>query len=187
MADARGNIPSPPGLPFLGNILDVQDEVPIRAMEHLADVYGPIFKLNLMGRERITIASAALLDELMDEKRFWKTPGDGLNSAQPSKTANDNTSCPIHSGRGLFSAPSEDDLDWQQAHRTLMPAFGPLAIQRMFPEMHDVASQLVLKWARMGPSFRIPVTSDFTRVTLDTIALCAMVGLCGVRFWDCAD
>lgn len=39
---------------------------------------------------------------------------------------------------------------------------------------HDLASQLVLKWARMGPDYRIPVTSDFTRLTLDTIALCAM-------------
>jgi cytochrome P450/NADPH-cytochrome P450 reductase len=30
----------------------------------------------------------------------------------------------------------------------------------------------------MGPSYRIPVTDDFTRLTLDTIALCSM----GYRF-----
>ena len=41
-------------------------------------------------------------------------------------------------------------------------------------EMHDIATQLVLKWARKGPENRIPVTDDFTRLTLDTIALCAM-------------
>jgi cytochrome P450 / NADPH-cytochrome P450 reductase len=40
--------------------------------------------------------------------------------------------------------------------------------------MHDIASQLVLKWARKSPDYRIPVTDDFTRLTLDTIALCAM-------------
>ena len=40
--------------------------------------------------------------------------------------------------------------------------------------MLDIASQLVLKWARKGPDYRIPVTNDFTRLTLDTIALCAM-------------
>jgi cytochrome P450 / NADPH-cytochrome P450 reductase len=40
--------------------------------------------------------------------------------------------------------------------------------------MHDIASQLVLKWARKGPSYRIPVADDFTRLTLDTIALCTM-------------
>jgi cytochrome P450/NADPH-cytochrome P450 reductase len=40
--------------------------------------------------------------------------------------------------------------------------------------MYDIASQLVLKWARKGVDYKIPVTSDFTRLTLDTIALCAM-------------
>lgn len=41
-------------------------------------------------------------------------------------------------------------------------------------EMHDIASQLVMKWARHGPDYKIEVTQDFTRLTLDTIALCSM-------------
>lgn len=40
--------------------------------------------------------------------------------------------------------------------------------------MHDIASQLILKWARLGPQHKIPVTDDFSRLTLDSIALCAM-------------
>ena len=166
MANARDNIPSPPGLPIIGNILDVQNEVPIYGLERLIDIHGPIIKLNLLGNERIFVGSAELVEELCDEKRFWKTPGDGLASLSKNSRKK--------SAAGLFTAPSEENLDWQQAHRTLMPAFGPLSIQSMFGEMHDIASQLVLKWARMGPSYRIPVTSDFTRLTLDTIALCAM-------------
>ena len=39
--------------------------------------------------------------------------------------------------------------------------------------MKDIANQLVLKWARQG-SARISATEDFTRLTLDTIALCCM-------------
>lgn len=35
-----------------------------------------------------------------------------------------------------------------------------------------------MKWARQGPNVAIMVTDDFTRLTLDTIALCAM----GTRF-----
>lgn len=38
--------------------------------------------------------------------------------------------------------------------------------------------QLALKWARFGDESPIDVTGDFTRLTLDTIALCAM----GMRF-----
>ena len=40
--------------------------------------------------------------------------------------------------------------------------------------MHEIATQLVLKWARYGPGHRIDVTDDFTRLTLDSIAICAM-------------
>src|SRR3954462_9978049 len=45
-------------------------------------------------------------------------------------------------------------------------------------EMYDIATQLVMKWARQGPTAPIGVTDDFTRLTLDSIALCAM----GTRF-----
>lgn len=44
----------------------------------------------------------------------------------------------------------------------------------MYTEMHDIASQLVLKWARQGPQHKILASEDFSRLTLDTIALCAM-------------
>lgn len=40
--------------------------------------------------------------------------------------------------------------------------------------MKDIVSQMVLKWARDGPQAEIAVTDDFTRLTLDSIALCAM-------------
>lgn len=135
-ADARDNIPSPPGLPFIGNLLDIQNDVPIKGIEHVVDMYGPIVKLNFLGRERITIASVELLEELTDEKRFWKSPGDGLASLQPkSKTTE-------RRHTGLFTATSEEDMDWQQAHRTLMPAFGPVSM----PCAHNVmTSDLLLQ------------------------------------------
>ncbi len=38
-------------------------------------------------------------------------------------------------------------------------------------EIHDVASQLILKWARLSNGTKIAVTEDFTRLTLDTLAL----------------
>ena len=71
---------------------------------------------------------------------------------------------------GLFTA-YHGEHNWEVAHRTLMPAFGPLRIRDMFDEMHDIASQLVIKWARFGGKEKIDVTSDFTKLTLDSIAL----------------
>jgi cytochrome P450 / NADPH-cytochrome P450 reductase len=43
----------------------------------------------------------------------------------------------------------------------------------MFDRMLDVAGQLVLKWERFGPTAAFDVADSMTRLTLDTIALCA--------------
>lgn len=59
-----------------------------------------------------------------------------------------------------------------------MPAFGPMSIRNMFDEMHEISTQLAMKWARYGPHSAIEVSDDFTRLALDTLALCSM----GYRF-----
>lgn len=76
-------------------------------------------------------------------------------------------------GAGLFTAHNEEH-DWGVAHRTLVPAFGPIGIKDMYDEMYDIATQLVAKWARKGSDEPIMVAEDFTRLALDSIALCAM-------------
>ena len=99
-----------------------------------------------------------MLNEVCNERRFTKVVAGALIEIRHA----------THDG--LFTAhPGEHN--WGVAHRILMPAFGPLSIRGMFDEMHDVASQLVVKWARSGRSEKINVTDDFTRLTLDTIAL----------------
>lgn len=40
--------------------------------------------------------------------------------------------------------------------------------------MHDIATQLCMKLARHGPHSSINASDDFTRLALDTLALCAM-------------
>ena len=127
-------------------------------------IKGEIFKLNLAG-ERVFLSSVELVNEVCDEKRFHKVVSGALEQVRNGTP------------QGLFTSRTGEH-HWEVAHRTLMPAFGPLSIHSMFDEMHDIASQLVVKWARFGPNEKIVVTDDFTRLTLDSIALCAM----GTRF-----
>src|ERR1700757_3983631 len=109
-------IPGPRGLPLLGNLLDMWDDrdIPLRGLERIAQAYGPIYQATLGGARRIVCSSAALLEELADEKRFVKIPPKTLADGPRPK--------------GLFTARNEDP-DWGQAHRILMPAFSPLSIQ----------------------------------------------------------
>lgn len=101
-----------------------------------------------------------LLNELCDETRFQKLIGPILTELRHGL------------GNGLFTAYT--DTDWEHAHRILVPAFGPMQLHGMFGDMKDIAAQMVMKWARMGPTHQIAVATDFTKLTLDTLALCTM-------------
>ncbi|KAE8363632.1 cytochrome P450 [Aspergillus caelatus] len=158
-------IPGPRGLPFLGNILDIDLDNGTMSTLEIAKTYYPIFKFTFAGETSIVINSVALLSEVCDEARFHKHVSFGLEL--------------LRSGThdGLFTA-YDHEKNWELAHRLLVPAFGPLRIREMFPQMHDIAQQLCLKWQRYGPRRPLNLVDDFTRATLDTIALCAM----GYRF-----
>ncbi|KAF2016963.1 cytochrome P450 [Aaosphaeria arxii CBS 175.79] len=158
-------IPEPSGLPILGNITALDAEFPLGSMKSLADQFGEIYRLRFPGRSVVLVSTQALVNETCDEKRFKKSINTALNEIRDG----------VHDG--LFTAKMGEEA-WGIAHRILMPAFGPLSIQSMFTDMHDVASQLALKWARAGPNSKIIVTDDFTRLALDTLALCSM----GYRF-----
>ncbi|KAI0198880.1 bifunctional P-450:NADPH-P450 reductase [Astrocystis sublimbata] len=159
-------VPSPPGFPIVGNATQIDPRAQNRSFAEFADKYGEIYRLNLPGnRTAIICSSYRLIDELCDEKRFTKIPNGALEEIRHG----------VHDG--LFTArPGEEN--WGIAHRVLMPAFGPISIRGMFEEMHDIATQMALKFARYGSSTPIPASDDFTRLALDTLALCSM----GFRF-----
>ncbi|KZL74072.1 bifunctional p-450:NADPH-p450 reductase, partial [Colletotrichum tofieldiae] len=162
MAADEVPIPEPRGLPFLGHIAEFNPENPNQDILRLADTFGEIYRLRFPGGKTVCFVSTnALVNELCDENRFKKTLNSVLREVR--NIAND----------GLFTAKL-DEPNWGIAHRILIPAFGPVTIRGMFDEMLDVASQMALKWARHGSSTPIMVTDDFTRLTLDTIALCSM-------------
>ncbi|KAF2152878.1 putative P450 monooxygenase [Myriangium duriaei CBS 260.36] len=154
-------IPSPPGLPVLGNIFDIDPSAVTGSIERLMTQYGPFIKLRLLGKDQLFCGSYELFNELTDDRRFRKAVHKSLVEVRNGV------------GGGLFTAfPGEHD--WEVAHRVLVPAFGPLPIKNMFDEMHDICSQMILRWSRNGSSHKIVVSEDFTKLTLDSIALCAM-------------
>lgn len=154
-------VPQPSGLPFVGNITSIDPRDSLNSVNRLADQYGEIFKLNIFGNERFFLCSERLVNEACDESRFCKQPSGALAEVRNG------------TGSGLFTA-FHGEHAWEVAHRVLVPAFGPLGIQNMWNEMYDIATQLVSKWARLDPDEAIHVTDDYTRLTLDSIALASM-------------
>ncbi|KAK7685349.1 hypothetical protein QCA50_011713 [Cerrena zonata] len=154
-------IPKPPTIPFLGNVMNIDSDVPLMSQNLLARQYGEIYYLDLLGRTLVVVSSREFCNELSNEKRFLKAIGGGLREVRNGV------------GDGLFTAfPHEEN--WAIAHRILMPAFSTLAVRDMFDDMGDIVSQCVMKWERFGPSYKVDAAADFTRLTFDAISLCAM-------------
>ena len=128
-------IPTPLGLPLIGNVFDLDPENSLKSFTHLAEIYGmnitdkgpsltltllgPIYNLRLPTGNTFIISNHSLYDELCDEKRFTKVVDRALEELRNG----------IHDG--LFTAHAGEHA-WGVAHRILMPAFGPLAIREMF-------------------------------------------------------
>ncbi|CEJ80331.1 hypothetical protein VHEMI00520 [[Torrubiella] hemipterigena] len=153
-------IPEPPGLPFIGNLGEFSSS-PLQDLIRLSKTYGEIYRLRFGSRPQTFVSSYELVAECCDEKRFKKTINGTLGQVRNG----------VHDG--LFTADL-DEPNWGKAHRILVPAFGPLSIRSMFDEMHDISSQLAMKIARHGPTTPIPASDDFTKLALDTLALCSM-------------
>ncbi|PWK31950.1 bifunctional cytochrome P450/NADPH--P450 reductase [Cupriavidus plantarum] len=151
-------IPRDPGLPILGNLLQI---TPGAVGQHLlarSRHFDGIFELNFAGRRVPFISSVELATEVCDVSRFRKVIGPPLSYLRDV------------AGDGLFTAHS-DEANWGCAHRILMPAFSQRAMKGYFDVMLRVANRLVGKWDRQGPDADIAVADDMTRLTLDTIAL----------------
>ncbi|SFI46140.1 bifunctional cytochrome P450/NADPH--P450 reductase [Methylobacterium brachiatum] len=153
-------IPQPRPLPIVGNLPEIDPNAPVQSLMRLARAHGPIYRLSLGGRSLTVVSAQALVNELCDEGRFEK------KLHRPLEMLRD------LGGDGLFTARN-DEPNWGKAHRLLMPAFGPLGIRAMFDRMEDIADQMLLRWERFGPEATIDVADSMTRLTLDTIALCA--------------
>ncbi len=158
-------IPQPPGSPLVGNAFTVDASRLIQELMALAQEYGPIFKLEVMGNTLVFVSGTDMVAEVCDEKRFDKTVRGPLKRLR------------LIAGDGLFTGDT-DDPNWSKAHHILLPSFSQKAMGSYLPMMQDIASQLMLKWERMNSDDVIDVPKDMIRLTLDTVGVCGF----GYRF-----
>lgn len=157
-------IPHPARRPFVGNILSIGSESPVLDMWKIAQDLGEIYWLDMPGMPVIVVSSAALVDELCDEKRFDKSTKGTLRRLRALS-------------HGLFTSDTHEST-WSKPHNILLANFSQRAMQAYHPMMLDIAEQLVTKWERLNFDEEVDVVRDMTALTLDTIGLCGF----GYRF-----
>jgi cytochrome P450 len=148
-------------VPLLGDLLSYDVDVPAQSALKIAAQLGPIYELRAFGVRYVVAAGADVVADLNDETRFCKHIGPDIEALR------------MLGGDGLFTAYN-DEPTWQQAHDLLMPAFSQAAMRRYHSTMLDIAEELTGNWdAHADAETTVDVSVDTTRVTLETIGLCA--------------
>jgi cytochrome P450/NADPH-cytochrome P450 reductase len=154
-------IPMPLTLPVVGSLFALDLSAPGESVIGLYKKYNEIYHLKLKDPFTV-VCTQKLINEVCDDNRFRK-----------SATAAAFVNLRPIAGDGLFTAES-DSAVWAAAHRILMPVFGPVGVANMHPAMLDIALQLTAKLERIDSGRREwLVAEEMTRLTIDTIALCA--------------
>jgi cytochrome P450 len=148
-------IPKPPGVPLLGNIFDVKPNNTWESLRKLADQYGEIFQIKVLGQTLVFVASVALAEELCDEKRFRKYVGGPIVEIRAA----------VHDA--LFTA-YDDEPDWGIAHRIIFPKLRPDAVGTHFREMRNLAGELLHNWRSLGENNNISPVEQLNRLNLET-------------------
>ncbi|KAI1840220.1 hypothetical protein JX265_010784 [Neoarthrinium moseri] len=110
--------PGPRGLPFIGSHCEVYPDH-IGNHERLFQIYGPIFKTTIMGRTVYHTNEPEIVAHVFKETAFFTKE---INEAHPLYGVKS-----PHAG--VFLTDTHTDV-WKEAHKFMVPAFGPRAIDK---------------------------------------------------------
>lgn len=119
---------------------------------------GEIFQIKVLGHRIVFVASAALAEELCDQKRFRKYVGGPIVEIRYT----------VHDA--LFTAFDHEE-SWGVAHRIIAPQLTPDAITGHFGEVLQCAEELVAKWQGLNAEHRIKPLDDLNRLNLEATTL----------------
>lgn len=123
----------------MGNVLDVKPSNTWQSLQRLAERYGEIFQIKVLGSTIVFVAGAALAEEICDEKRFRKYVGGPIVEIRHA----------VHDA--LFSAFDYEE-NWGIAHRIVAPRLAPGAVKEWCGEVVDCTSELIGKWKGLKES-----------------------------------
>jgi cytochrome P450 len=152
------DLPGPPGLPLLGNMLQIDRAHIHQQIEAWARHYGPFFRFRL-GRESLLVVA--------DHVAMGIVLRDRPDGFRRTKRLRD-VGAEIGLAAGVFSA--EGDA-WRRQRKMVMAGFDPRHLRAYFPSLVKVSSRLEGRWQKAAAGdAAIDLQADLMRFTVDAIS-----------------
>jgi cytochrome P450 len=152
---ALSDLPSPPGLPLLGNALQLDPPRMHLILEEWAEQFGSMYTIGL-GPKRVFVCSDPdLLQTALRERPDRYRRFSPIESVLEEMKAN-----------GVFSVEGEA---WRPQRRLVMQALAAKNFSAFFPILRDITERLRKKWQHSAETGQVvDMTQDLVRFTVDT-------------------
>lgn len=150
-------LPGPKGLPFLGNMLQIELGKLHLILEGWAETYGEVFQFSIASQKFMVCANPVAISNVL------KNRPDGFN--RTSKLELIAKELRID---GVFSANGEV---WRRQRQLVMAAFNPTHVKAYFPSLYAVTNRFFKRWNKHAiDSHSFELEPDLMRYTVDVTA-----------------
>jgi cytochrome P450 len=155
------DLPSPAGLPFVGNALQLSGRQMHLKLTEWVREYGPMFRLNVFGHPMVIVSDASTVNGLLRERP------DGFRRSGGLKTIMND----LNIG-GVFTAEGET---WRKQRKLVMAGLNVEVIRNFFPTMVVMTERMLERWkASLAEGKPVDLRRDLKAMALDTIVGIAM-------------
>ncbi|MGZ8095329.1 MAG: cytochrome P450 [Methylosarcina sp.] len=153
-------LPGPKGLPFLGNLLQIDLRRLHLILEEWAGAYGDIYRFQLAGKPVVVISNTEWIQNILrDRPQTYRRMSSMERIARELKT------------HGVFTAEGEQ---WRRQRQLIAQAFKPENLRHFFPSLRLITERLHNRWNRLaGSGQSVDVDKDWMRFTVDVTTLFA--------------
>jgi len=152
------DLPGPRGVPFFGNLLQIDSTRMHLQLEQWCETFGPVYGLRLGRRKVVVVGDHELIAAVLRDRP------DGFRRT----TRFEQIWTEMGLVGGVFGATGDD---WKRQRRVVMASFDPAHVKRYYPSLQRVAQRLVERWRRAARrDITIDLQADLMRYTVDTIA-----------------
>jgi cytochrome P450 len=151
------DLPGPPGMPLLGNALQIKPEQLHRVAEQWAREYGDVFRFRVASREFVVMSNPEMVAAILRDRPDGFQRTDRINIAARELGFN-----------GLFSVNGEE---WKRQRPMVLRGLDPAHIKAFHPTLVKVTQRFERRWRRAADAgSAIDLQADLMRYTVDVTA-----------------
>ncbi len=152
------DLPSPKGLPWIGNTLQIDAPHFHQQLERWCDELGPYFTVQIARRRMLIVADHEVIAKALRDRPDGFSRSDRLRIIGTE----------IGLKSGVFGSNGEE---WRKQRRMVMAGFDPAHVKGYYPSLARVGARLARRWDKAAAAgSAIDLQADLMRFTVDTIA-----------------